>query len=186
MEDLDAIQSKVLIRGTNTNGDTVLKNVKQYRRLNNLIGNEDNKEYKFWSTDEVYSTDNQDHKSNHDNNYGVISESNDDISPLLPLKRPLYASNIPNDGVILLISLFSSIYRVMKSKDPISKDLIGELIGEIIGNVNAIQRKGFYGYGNNYYNGMHSDIKLEWILKKYPVDNNDIDDTTLECIMKKY
>ena len=46
-----------------------------------------------------------------------------------------------------------------------------------------------YHYGNNYddvYVNITSAIKLEWISKKYRVDNNNIDDTELEWKRKKY
>ena len=43
----------------------------------------------------------------------------------------------------------------------------------------SIQQEGSHYFDNNC-NGIYSDTKLEWILKKYRVNNNDIDDTELE------
>lgn len=110
LENLDHIQSEVLIGETNTNGDTVFENARQYQYSNTLIYDQVNKEYQFWPTDEEYITANQDHETNDDNNYGVIFEYNDDNSTPIPLEQPSSTSNIPNDGKIILLPLFSSIY----------------------------------------------------------------------------
>ena len=79
-----------------------------------LISNEVNSEYQCWPTNVIYSTDNQDHHTNCDNNYDLISGRNDvENHPSLPTENPTHASitlhsNIPNDGERkVIISLVS-------------------------------------------------------------------------------
>ena len=109
-----------------------------------------------------------------ENEFQVVN--NDDNPPSFPPEStPSIHSKILNDGERIL--LFTSVYQG-ELKAIQHKDLIGKL--------GTIE---FFDYGNNDNDGhgrINDNTKLEWIVKRYRVDNYDVDDIDLEWIVKRY
>ena len=153
----------------NTYDDTVLNQVDSNNNNNttiifgkhntiSAIEREVNEEYIFLKTDQDYDDNfshnnnhNQDDRNNYDDHYDIYSEFIN--------SNP---SMIPNDGERVV--LLSSVSRVLKNSDEAKNDEV----------------KDGHQYDNNYddkYVDISSATKLEcleWILKKYQVDNDTI------------
>ena len=121
LDDVSILNVKLQVECENSTGNNLNGMQREY-----LIVNEVNSEYQFWPTAVVYSSDNQDQKSNYHNCYDVYSESID--------SNP---SKIPNYGKrVVLISSVSWLKNNVKVKNEVEGGRLFQSVYQINSNIN--------------------------------------------------